>query len=83
MARPTRRCPRYVARRALVQAIAALDKALEEGYWSGSTTLIAGPAGGSDWPIQSFMAVPDRFADVALGLDRDGSPRAVMYWANT
>jgi circadian clock protein KaiC len=29
----------------LSTGIAALDDALEEGYWSGSTTLIAGPSG--------------------------------------
>ena len=43
--------------------IAALDEALEEGYWSGSTTLIAGPSGAG----KSLMGLHFVFA----GADRD------------
>ena len=42
--------------------IAALDEALEEGYWSGSTTLIAGPSGAG----KSLMGLHFVFAGAAL-----------------
>ncbi len=41
--------------------IAALDDALEEGYWSGSTTLIAGPSGAG----KSLMGLHFVFAGAA------------------
>jgi circadian clock protein KaiC len=41
--------------------IAALDDALEDGYWSGSTTLIAGPSGAG----KSLMALHFVFAGAA------------------
>jgi circadian clock protein KaiC len=41
--------------------IAALDEALEEGYWSGSTTLIAGPSGAG----KSLMGLHFVFAGAA------------------
>ena len=47
--------------------IAALDEALEEGYWSGSTTLIAGPSGAG----KSLMGLHFVFAGAAL--DEPGS----------
>ncbi len=42
--------------------IAALDDALEEGYWSGSTTLIAGPSGAG----KSLMGLHFVYAGAAL-----------------
>ena len=45
----------------LSTGIAALDDALEEGYWSGSTTLIAGPSGAG----KSLMALHFVFAGAA------------------
>jgi len=43
--------------------IAALDDALEEGYWSGSTTLIAGPSGAG----KTIMGLHFVFAGAARG----------------
>ncbi len=43
--------------------IAALDDALEEGYWSGSTTLVAGPSGAG----KSLMGLHFVFAGAARG----------------
>jgi len=43
--------------------IAALDDALEDGYWSGSTTLIAGPSGAG----KSLMGLHFVFAGAACG----------------
>jgi circadian clock protein KaiC len=43
--------------------IAALDDALEEGYWSGSTTLIGGPSGSG----KSLMGLHFVFAGAARG----------------
>jgi circadian clock protein KaiC len=45
----------------LSTGIAALDEALEEGYWSGSTTLIAGPSGAG----KSLMGLHFVFAGAA------------------
>ena len=45
----------------LSSGIAALDDALEEGYWSGSTTLIAGPSGAG----KSLMGLHFVFAGAA------------------
>ena len=42
--------------------IAALDEALEEGYWSGSTTLVAGPSGAG----KTIMGLHFVFAGAAL-----------------
>ncbi len=42
--------------------IAALDEALEEGYWSGSTTLIAGPSGAG----KTIMGLHFVYAGAAL-----------------
>jgi circadian clock protein KaiC len=42
--------------------IAALDDSLEDGYWSGSTTLIAGPSGAG----KSLMGLHFLFAGAAL-----------------
>jgi circadian clock protein KaiC len=42
--------------------IAALDDALEDGYWSGSTTLIAGPSGAG----KTLMGLHFVFAGAAL-----------------
>jgi circadian clock protein KaiC len=42
--------------------IAALDEALEDGYWSGSTTLIAGPSGAG----KTLMGLHFVFAGAAL-----------------
>ena len=45
----------------LSTGIAALDETLEEGYWSGSTTLIAGPSGAG----KSLMGLHFVFAGAA------------------
>ena len=45
----------------LSTGITALDEALEEGYWSGSTTLIAGPSGAG----KSLMGLHFVFAGAA------------------
>jgi circadian clock protein KaiC len=42
--------------------IAALDEALEDGYWSGSTTLIAGPSGAG----KTLMGLHFVFAGAAM-----------------
>ncbi len=43
--------------------IAALDECLEDGYWSGSTTLIAGPSGSA----KTLMGLHFVYAGAALG----------------
>ncbi len=43
--------------------IAALDESLENGYWSGSTTLVAGPTGSA----KTLMGLHFAYAGTALG----------------
>jgi circadian clock protein KaiC len=54
--------PYEAAGERVTTGIAALDEALEDGYWSGSTTLIAGPSGAG----KTLMGLHFVFAGAAL-----------------
>jgi circadian clock protein KaiC len=54
--------PYETAGERVTTGIAALDDALEDGYWSGSTTLIAGPSGAG----KTLMGLHFVFAGAAL-----------------
>jgi circadian clock protein KaiC len=54
--------PYEAAGERVTTGIAALDEALEDGYWSGSTTLIAGPSGAG----KTLMGLHFVFAGAAM-----------------